>query len=196
MPGFHLQFIDDMAKVPFRIGKSRAIVDHWQELRAGGPVPRAEDINPGTMKALLPEIFIFELPDDGSVRYRLAGTQAVKRLGFEPKGMNLLELTPPDIRPYVLGAFQLVGHHHVGGLAHFTSSSEARKDYGLELVLLPITAPDNQPARILALSTRLEPETVESDEGKTEVFGEEIENAIIFNLGLGIPSNLRGPAPD
>lgn len=194
MAGFQLQFIDDMEQVPFRIGKSREIVDHWQSLRDGGPVPRAQDINPGSMKTLLPEIFIFELPDDGSVRYRLAGTQAVKRLGFEPKGMNLLEFTPPDIRPFVLGAFQLVAHHHVGGLGHFSSSSESRKDYGLELVLLPITAPDGQPPRILSLSTRLEPEGVLPDEGKTESFAEEIENAIIFDLGFGIPPDLRGLA--
>tara|TARA_R110002124_G_scaffold18728_1_gene75909 strand:- start:382 stop:972 length:591 start_codon:yes stop_codon:yes gene_type:complete len=191
MPGFQLQFIDDLAKVPFRIGKSRDLLNHWQSLRAGGPVPRAEDINPGSMKSLLPEIFIFELPDDGSVRYRLAGTQAVKRLGFEPKGMNLLEMTPEDVRPFVLGAFQLVGHHHVGGLAHFSSSSEARKNYGLELLLLPITAPEGQPARILSLSTRLEPEGVLDDEGKTQSFAEEVENAIIFDLGFGIPAALR-----
>lgn len=194
MAGFQLQFIDDIEKVPFRIGKSRAIVDHWQSLRGGGPVPRADAINPGSMKALLPEIFIFELPDDGSVRYRLAGTQAVKRMGFEPKGMNLLDFTPPEVSPFVLGAFQLVGHHHVGGLGHFSSSSEVRKDYGLELVLLPITAPDGQPPRILSLSTRLEPEGVLPDEGKTESFAEEVENAIIFDLGFGIPPDLRGLA--
>ncbi len=194
MVGFQLQFIDRFEEVPFRITKSRAMVDHWQSLRAGGPVPRAEDINPGSMKALLSEIFIFELPDDGSVRYRLAGTQAVKRLGFEPKGMNLLDLTPEDARPFVAGAFQLVAHHHVGGLAHFTSSSEHRKDYGLELVLLPITAPDGQPPRILSLSTRLDPEDVHDDEGKTEIFAVEVENAIIFDLGLGIPAELRGLA--
>ncbi len=191
MPGFQLQFIDEDEKVPFRIPKSREIYDYWQTLRGGGPVPRAEDINPGTMKALLPEIFIFELPEDGSVRYRLAGTQAVKRLGFEPKGMNLLDFIPIETRPYILGAFHLVGHHHVGGLGHFSSSSEARKDYGIELVLLPIAAPDNQPPRILSLSTRLDPENVELGEGKTESFAEEIENAIIFDLGFGIPPEFR-----
>lgn len=194
MSGFQLQFIDAIEEVPFRIAKSRELVAHWQSLRGGGPVPRAECINPGSMKSLLPEIFIFELPDDGSVRYRLAGTRSVKRLGFEPKGMDLLTFTPADIRPYVLGAFQLVAHHHVGGLAHFSSSSETRKNYGLELVLLPITAPEGQPARILSLSTRLEPEDVSPDEGKTQSFGEEIENAIVFDLGLGIPPNLRALA--
>mgnify|MGYP003654840116 CR=1 FL=1 len=192
MAGFQLQFIDAIDEVPFRIGKSRALFDHWQSLRAGGPVPpRADDINPGSMKTLLPEIFIFELPDDGTVRYRLAGTQAVKRLGFEPKGMNLLELTPENARPFVLGAFQLVAHHHVGGLAHFTSSSENRNDYGLELVLLPITAPDGQPPRILSLSTRLDPDDVHDDEGKTEIFAIEVENAVIFDIGFGIPAALR-----
>lgn len=196
MAGFQLQFIDELEEVPFRVGKSREIVNHWQSLRGGGPVPRAEDINPGSMKTLLPEIFIFELPDDGSVRYRLAGTLAVKRLGFEPKGMNLLDMTPADTRPYVLGAFQLVAHHHVGGLAHFSSSSETRKNYGLELVLLPIVAPDGQPPRILSLSTRLDPDDVLPDEGKTESFAEEVENAIIFNLGFGIPPALRGTAQD
>ncbi|MDO8422927.1 MAG: PAS domain-containing protein [Parvibaculum sp.] len=194
MAGFQLQFIDDFKQVPFRIGKSRAMVDHWQSLRGNGPVPRAEDISPGSMKALLSEIFIFELPDDGSIRYRLAGTQAVKRLGFEPKGMNLLDLTPEDARPFVAGAFQLVSNHHVGGLAHFSSSSEHRKDYGLELVLLPITAPDGQPPRILSLSTRLDPEDVRDDEGKTEIFAVEVENAVIFDLGFGIPAELRGLA--
>ena len=56
MAGFQLQFIDKLEEVPFRITKSREIVDFWQALRGGGPVPRAEDINPGTMKSLLPEI--------------------------------------------------------------------------------------------------------------------------------------------
>lgn len=108
--------------------------------------------------------------------------------------MNLLDLTPVDVRPFVLGAFQLVGLHSVGGLAHFSSSSETRQDYGLELVLLPITAPDGQPPRILSLSTRLEPEGVLPDEGKTTGFAEEIENAIMFDIGFGIPAEFR-PAP-
>ncbi|MGV8998003.1 MAG: PAS domain-containing protein [Parvibaculaceae bacterium] len=191
MSGLQLQFIDDLEQVLFRMPKSREIVAHWQTLRAGGPVPRAEDVNPATMKTLLPEIFIFELPDDGSVRYRLAGTKAVKRLGFEPRGMNLLDMMPPSLRPFALGAFQLVAHYHVGGLAHFSSSSEARSDYGLELVLLPIIPPAGQPARILSLSTRLEPDDVSDDEGKTEIFGENMEDAIIFDLGFGIPADLR-----
>jgi hypothetical protein len=191
MAGFQLQFIDDPAQLPFRIDKSREMLNHWQAMRAGGPVPRAEAINPGSMKSLLSETFIFELPDDGSIRYRLAGTKAVKRLGFEPKGMNLLDLTPENARPFVLGAFQLVAHHHVGGLAHFTSSSETQENYGLELILLPITPPDGQPVRILSLSTPLDPDSLRDEEGKTEIAAVEVENAFIFDLGFGIPDDLR-----
>jgi hypothetical protein len=190
MSGFQLRTIAPPDEVPFRAQKSREFLANWQALRNGGPVPRAEDINPGSMKHLLPEIFIFEIPEDKSVRYRLAGTKVVKRMGFEPKGMNLLDLTPPERREEIYFAFSLTCTYRVGGLAHFTSISAAQIRTSLELVLLPIAAPAGQPPRILAISTLLNPEPALLDETKLSVLAEKVETAIIFDLGFGIPDNM------
>lgn len=190
MSGFQLRTIAASGDVPFRSEKSRMLLDHWQTLRNNGPVPRAEDIHPGSMKSLLPEIFIFELPDENTVRYRLAGTQVVARMGFEPKGMNLLDFTPPQARAEIGWAFSLVACHNVGGLAHFSAETDTDQHRELELTLLPIVAPQGQAPRILAIATLLAAAPRHMDGGKTRLYGEDVENAILFDIGFGFPPAL------
>ena len=115
-------------------------------------------------------------------------------MGFEPKGMNLLDLTPPERREEIYFAFSLACPYRVGGLAHFTATSGTQVNTMLELVLLPIKAPAGQPPRIIAISTLLEPEPALPDETGTRILAREVENAIIFDLGFGIPDDM--PLPD
>lgn len=190
MARVNIEICTDPSDIAFERDKSREFLDHWQALRNGGPVPRADAINPGTMKSLLPQIVIFELVDENTVRYRLAGTLATKRLGFEPRGLNLIDFTPPALRGEVRLAFDIAGRHNAGVLTHFTLVYGEEMPARLELVLLPLAAPEGQPPRVISLSTREpypntlhEPVVVQRPTNR-------IDDATVFDIGFGIPHAL------
>lgn len=186
----NIEICSDLSNVAFEVDKSRQFVEHWQALRNGGAVPRADEISPGTMKTLLPEIVIFELPDQNTVRYRLAGTLATKRLGFEPKGLNLIDFTPPALLDTVRLGFDIAGHRNAGVLTHFVLIYEGEAAARVELVLLPLAAPEGQPPRVISLSAHephanamREPFTVQRPTNR-------IDDATVFDIGFGIPHEL------
>ncbi|MCE9651175.1 MAG: PAS domain-containing protein [Parvibaculum sp.] len=187
-----LDICGDISAVPFEFENSRALLAYWQSLREGDAIPRAEAVNPGAMRELLPEIIIYDVPDADTVRYRLAGTLAVKRLGFEPKGLNAMDWTPRHLKPYVSLAFNTVATMKVGALAHFRLVYEGEITARVETTLLPLTPPDGQCPRVLAIAQRHRT----GGGGGREPFGvlrptETMDDATIFDLGFGVPEVIR-----
>lgn len=180
----------DIEAVPFQYEKSRELVTQWQALRKDASVPYADEINPASMKSLLPEIIIFEVPNINTIRYRLTGTEAVKRLGFEPRGMNLFELIPPNIHKDVRHVFAAIVRLQVGILAHYAIGNGDTDPIKLEMVLLPLQVPTDQPARVISLSTRAQSENTLHDKPEVRRFPNHIEGAVIFDIGFGIPDNV------
>jgi hypothetical protein len=68
-----------------------ALLRYWQTKCFGQAMPARRDIDPVEMgPALLPHLLLGDLLDRGTrVRFRLVGTTAVKRLGFDPTGKYL-----------------------------------------------------------------------------------------------------------
>ena len=67
------------------------LLRYWQEKRGDLPLPRRGDIDPVEMGApLLPNLLLTDLLDRGTrVRFRLVGTNVVRRIGFDPTGRYL-----------------------------------------------------------------------------------------------------------
>lgn len=181
-----LSTCSDPERVRFEVENSRTFLRHWQAVRVDGEVPHADAIDPGSMKALLPEIIIYELPDMSTVRYRLAGTLAVERLGFEPRGMNLAEFARPDMRPLVTLAFNLVARSRIGVLAHFKLVHGGAAPARMEMLLLPLQAPDGEPPRVISLISR-EPLPPGQARRGIEQPTEAIDDATLFDVGFGLP---------
>ncbi|HEY4344752.1 MAG TPA: PAS domain-containing protein [Parvibaculum sp.] len=191
MSDLSIALADDPADVAFEFESSRTLLRYWQSLRDGKAIPRADAVNPASMRELLPEIIIYDVPDAETIRYRLAGTLAVKRLGFEPRGLNAMDWTPRHLKPYVSLAFSTVATMHVGAMAHFRLVYEGEMAGRVEMLLLPLTPPDGQCPRIISIANRHS-----FGSGISEPFGvlrptENIDDATIFDIGFGIPEIVR-----
>ena len=184
-PRLPIAFCDNMADLSFEIGHSRDFLSYWQSLRQDGEIPQARLVNPGKIKELLPDLIIFEVLEDGTIRYRLTGTHVMERTGFEPTGKSLQELAKPEFGEVLAFAFQGVVGFRIGIVAHFTNYYRGGIPGRMEVVMLPLAAPDGDPPRVICHWSRdpSVPEHVVGVERPTE----RVEDATIFDLGFGLP---------
>lgn len=186
----HVEICEDLATLRFEFDRSRELLTYWQSLREDDAIPHAEAVNPASMRGLLPEIIIFDVPDAETIRYRLAGTLAAQRLGFEPKGLNLMDWTPRHLKPYVSLTFATVATMKVGALVHFRLVYENETPARLELLLLPLASPQGQAPRIISICNRHTCGTASEPVGVLRPT-EAVDDATVFDLGFGIPDVLR-----
>ncbi|WP_417519577.1 PAS domain-containing protein [Minwuia sp.] len=69
-------------------GAGALLKAYWQSKSKHDCVPDRSDIDPAEMRGLLPDIALVEILEDGTCRFRLAGTRVSRRSGMEPTGMN------------------------------------------------------------------------------------------------------------
>jgi len=69
---------------------SHFAVGYWSRLRKGRATPDQADIDPKTLKRLLPFVFLLDARIDGSFVFRLAGTTLCERYGTELRGKNFM----------------------------------------------------------------------------------------------------------
>jgi hypothetical protein len=106
-------------------GMARTLEDYWRSLLRGRRMPMRSDIEPTHLRAILPNIFLFDVdPEPLRFRWRLAGTTLVRHLRFEPTG-HWLDETPiaPDDR--ILEACRLAVEER-RPICHLASWRDAR----------------------------------------------------------------------
>jgi len=179
-----ITYYKDSVSLPFRFSEGKILLDYWQSVRVGNDIPKANDFDPMAIFKLLPDIMILDLPDDQTIRYRLAGTATVERLGYEPRGRNVLDLVGDKWRQPLYDVFNTVARQNVGLLAHYTNQYQDDFLARIESVLLPLTPPNDQPPRVVMI--------VNSKEfGRTRTlsaFLHELEEICLFDLGFGLPA--------
>lgn len=65
------------------------VLQYWEGLRQGAPVPGRAQIDPAALAGVLEHLFLAELVAPGVARLRLAGQKLTELLGMEPRGMPL-----------------------------------------------------------------------------------------------------------
>lgn len=118
-----------------------ALFRYWNDKRDGRPLPDRGDIDPLEMGPhLLPHLVLCDLIDRAArIRYRLVGTNIVKRFGFDPTG-QFLSQSPEGA--YFDGLATL---HQVAFLERAPAYSASRFRWGVNRrldvhhLLLPLT---------------------------------------------------------
>ena len=78
---------------PLPFAPLQQLLAYWTEKRGPRRCPDKSDIGPVDLRALLPDILLYDAaPDDGQFRYRLVGTRATRMIGREARG-----LTQPEV---------------------------------------------------------------------------------------------------
>jgi hypothetical protein len=130
---------------------SHLLVGYWSRLRAGRDVPDQTDIDPRSIKRLLPFVFILDAENPNRPIYRLAGTAMCERFGFELKGTGFLAHWEAQ-SSMALGSLLQQALHLKQPVC--LTSIGATADCGmveLETVLLPIKFGENGPTRFLGM---------------------------------------------
>lgn len=86
----------------------RRLLDYWQAKRGSRAMPARADIDPLDFPWLLGNISLTDvLPGAKGPRYRfrLIGTRAVQRFGYDPTGIWIDDLPEPAYRRHILAAY-------------------------------------------------------------------------------------------
>lgn len=78
----------------------------WSSWRGDSLMPHRRDVRLEEIKPLLPSIMVLDALSGSDVSFRLVGTKVVDRLGFDPAGMDYVNMARPEerhVRTYRLG---------------------------------------------------------------------------------------------
>ncbi|TDQ78493.1 PAS domain-containing protein [Dongia mobilis] len=135
----------------------RRLLDYWYSKRHGNALPRRDDIDPGEIRDLLPNLVLVDIEQPFRIRYRLVGTRVADFNRIDFTGRYLDELRWDGQGRYTR-AYQLAStaREPVFG---FDSWPLARDHTGRsEIVLLPLSADGKRVDRCIGLEDFLFPE--------------------------------------
>lgn len=136
---------------------SLELFEYWTTQRAGRPAPNRTDIEPAAISRLLPDVFICELGEGGSLTFRLAGTAICTLFGKELKACRFSDLW---LRDWVRNSDR-TGLAVVSGTSPAVLSLDGLSKRGLvlraEMLLLPIVGPDGEHDRLIGLISVFNP---------------------------------------
>jgi hypothetical protein len=76
----------------------KELYDHWEGLRGSRIAPKRSEIDPRRIENVLERAFILECPDQGEVRFRIAGMALGDLMGMEVRGMPAHAIIRPEGR--------------------------------------------------------------------------------------------------
>ncbi len=91
----------------------RRLLAYWQDKQAGRRLPARADLDPMQFAWLLGNISLVDVVREPAAsmpryRFRLVGTRAVERFGYDPTGRWLDDLPEPTYRRHVMQAYDEV----------------------------------------------------------------------------------------
>jgi hypothetical protein len=95
MPGFCRRAAAETIAALTLEDASRALAEHWLSLWPGDRLPPRAALHPGRLKAFLPNIVLFNVVPDVSVRVRLSGTHVDHIMGAALAGADWIALAGP-----------------------------------------------------------------------------------------------------
>ncbi len=149
----HVEYCGDAATLRPHLAAAgpRAVLDYWETLRGARRFPARAAFDPMAVRKYLPNIFMLELADDGSWRYRVVGSLMSEFFGVgNPVGM-----TPEDIfganAEGALGPLRICSSQHAPYM-HTASASWIYRDrhyVHYTVLLLPFGESDDKVDKVL-----------------------------------------------
>ena len=117
---------------------TRALYAYWDRLRAGRAAPERSDLDPGSIRTLLGDVFLLEFGAMDRHLVRLAGTRICALLGREWKSRPFAEPFAPEDWPELRGLLNGVADAAVPAVAGITGETRDGRRLDLELLVLPL----------------------------------------------------------
>lgn len=128
---------------------TRALYDYWDALRAGRAAPERSDLHPGSIRALLGDVFLLERDERRAHRVRLAGTRICTLLGREWRSQLFTEPFAAEEWPDVGALLDGVATSVTPVVAGIAAETADGRRLDLELLVLPLRHRGRTDARLL-----------------------------------------------
>ena len=166
----------------------KPLCEFWEEVRGDRLLPDATDIDPAQIAYILKDIAILDVIDEMTIRYRLAGTAIAERMGSDPTGGNLIEMTAPDTRPLVSQIMQHIVTRPVCALATYENVYQSGKRAIVESLYLPLKKTQGLSERIVSVHSPEKTITYEEEQPRSRVAAKILEVTWI-DIGAGVPTD-------
>jgi hypothetical protein len=130
---------------------NRAFFAYWDAQRGGERAPDRSAIEPGAVRELLGDIFVFSYDGKSGYPFRVAGTRVCALLGRDLKDKSFSALFAPDSCHEIEEIVGVVAEELLGAVAGITATTEDGKLAHLELLLLPFNNRAHTPISLTGL---------------------------------------------
>src|SRR5262245_34820287 len=128
---------------------TRDLFAYWNVLRGTRNAPDRSEIDPGAIRASLPDVFLLGLDATQRYPFRLAGMSVCALFGRELRDTAFTALWAPAAEPAMAKLVQSVIDDSIGVVTGITGRNEVGQTLDLELLLLPLSCRDGQRARVI-----------------------------------------------
>jgi hypothetical protein len=140
-----------------RQASTRDLLAYWNVLRGTRPAPDRSEIDPGAIRASLPDVFLLGLDAARRYPFRLAGMAVCALFGRELRDSSFTALWSPASGPAMAGLLQGIIDDNAGVVTGVTGRNEAGQSLELELLMLPLACRDGERARLIGALSALQP---------------------------------------
>ncbi len=172
----------------------RPLSEFWEEARGDRLLPNANEIDPAQIAYILKDVAILDVIDAMNIQYRLAGTAIAERMGQDPTGNNLIEMTAPETRATVSKILCTIVSHPVGALATYENIYNTGKRAVVESLYLPLQKGESQSDRIVSVHSREKTVTYEDTQPNSTVAAKILELKWI-DIGADTPDAASAWSP-
>ena len=128
---------------------TRALYEYWNSLRGEDSAPDRDDIKPGHIKWLLPDVFILEYKGEAKFPFSLAGTHLCDHYGMELRGLNLCDFWHGKDGVSFSHVLQSVVEESAVGVIGFTAHTNMGRTCSMEMLVTPVRSPVRKPPRVM-----------------------------------------------
>ena len=136
--------------------RTRIFNDYWQSLPKRDFLPDRDRIDLHQLKHILSSFVILQRESPSMIRFRLAGTDEVKRYGFEITGKNYLDFVPDERRSAALQAFETMLRHPCGSRNLIETVTSSGRVVLNEAIGYPIRGSDGKADQLMFQSNDIE----------------------------------------
>ncbi len=125
-------------------------------MRGQSNAPARDQIDPGAIKWILPDIFILEYKGEGNFPFSLAGTHLCDHYGTELRGLNMCDFWAGQDRTSFVHVLQSVVEESAVGVVGFSAHTTLEGSCNMEMLVMPVKSPANRPPRVLGCISAFE----------------------------------------
>lgn len=141
-----IEFIDDASRI--RDANVRQFLELWRAAHIDGRAPDKSFLDPLRLRFLLGSLSLLEAePNPPHFRYRLIGTDIVRRLGLDLAGKGIDQYPDDVLRPFLIKGVTMV-HRAARPVYAYVKARTHSQDWLLEVVAVPLLGADGEVTHI------------------------------------------------